>query len=178
MTDTEYKTDKEYANFLSDALRVVGTKEPNDTDRATIMLCAGYFRGLAGNYEQLQREVVECKRIIAMDTVTVNSQVAILDRLRTELDSANQALVGSSIVVAEVKERARAVHTRVAELERDNAAILIANKMLVQRDESIRDILRVCVGYLRDVRGEHGDQYHGGLGDAIDSIEKILDAAK
>lgn len=92
----EYKTDKEYANFLSETLRVLGPKQQNDTDRTTVVLCAGYLRGLAGSYEQLEREVVECKRLIAMDTVTVNELVNANDKLRfenTAVLNANKLLV-------------------------------------------------------------------------------------
>lgn len=62
---------------------------------------------------------------------------------------------------------------RIHGLERENKAVVLANRMLGERDESFRQLLRVCEGYLVDVNLQYGDQYHGGLGDAIKSIREI-----
>jgi len=139
MTDTN-QTEKEYAEFLSEKLRLVALALAPDNGRETTMLCAGYLRGLAGRAEQQEREINECRRMIALDTVTVNEFRAL------------------------------------------NEAVLLANKLLGDRDKSFRDMLRVCEGYLVDVSldgsFDAGARWHGGLQDAINSIRQILDAAK
>lgn len=54
---------------------------------------------LAADFRALERQLAECKRMIAMDTVTVNSQVAMLDEWRErikQLEDMNQALAAAN----------------------------------------------------------------------------------
>lgn len=40
--------------------------------------------------------------------------------------------------------------------------------------KQMSDLLRVCEGLLVDVNLQHGDEYHGGLGAAINAIRQML----
>lgn len=77
------------------------------------------------------RELAKARQIIAADEVTINLQIASIDGLRA-------ALVGSSIVVAETKERARACEAQLAEC-------MEARRLLLNTTDQMRAEANVAI---------------------------------
>ena len=99
---------------------------------------------LRDRYEAAQREITECRRMIALDTETVNSLTAKVSELEgsqvnrrikdlvARLESAEAAVAGSCIVVAEVKDRMR-------------ADIAVVEKKWVDTADAYKDVLAIAL---------------------------------
>jgi hypothetical protein len=77
--------DADFPVYLSECLRTIALREPNDDDRCTVMLCAGYLRGVAF----LQREIVAAQRTLAVYQATINAQEACIHELQRQAREAD-----------------------------------------------------------------------------------------